>query len=259
MILIRIFINKKVKFIGNVDQRIKEDHLRILRFVRFSLEISNFIDEDTYNVCVKHIKKLLLLSYERRIEEAKKIITNKNLERNEVCLSLMKFFECTFDSKLNFKNFYKLCVFESSISQISFERRIKFLIRKKKKIPKFFAKNGNNLFKKRLESKIHFKYLEEKELYLQLLKAKKVNIVDQLIFDCVEKIISKKKFKEYYNKILIFEKKKIPLNGDDLLKIGFKPGKELGGVLNKLELFWFEKDFRCTKKECIKFVKKYLP
>ena len=40
--------NKVVKFIGNPDQRIKEDYLRILRFVRFSIEYSNFdLDKET--------------------------------------------------------------------------------------------------------------------------------------------------------------------------------------------------------------------
>ena len=34
--------NRKIKFIGNPDQRIKEDYLRILRFIRFSIEYSNF-------------------------------------------------------------------------------------------------------------------------------------------------------------------------------------------------------------------------
>ena len=33
---------RKIKFIGDPDQRIKEDYLRILRFIRFSIEYSNF-------------------------------------------------------------------------------------------------------------------------------------------------------------------------------------------------------------------------
>ena len=40
--------SKKVKFIGRPDERIKEDYLRILRFIRFSIEYSDFdFDKET--------------------------------------------------------------------------------------------------------------------------------------------------------------------------------------------------------------------
>ena len=51
----------------------------------------------------------------------------------------------------------------------------------------------------------------------------------------------------------------MPLTGEDLLKIGFKPGKTIGEIIEKLEVFWVEKNFKCSKKECIKFVQKFLP
>ena len=48
--------NKKIKFIGNPDQRIKEDYLRILRFIRFSIEYSNFdFDKETLRAIQKNL------------------------------------------------------------------------------------------------------------------------------------------------------------------------------------------------------------
>ena len=60
-------------------------------------------------------------------------------------------------------------------------------------------------------------------------------------------------------KITNYKTKKIPLTGKDLLKMGFKPGKTIGEILTRLETFWVEKDFKCSKNECIKFVQKFLP
>ena len=51
--------NRKIKFIGNPDLRIKEDYLRILRFFRFSEYYSKdneSFDEDSLNACKKIVK-----------------------------------------------------------------------------------------------------------------------------------------------------------------------------------------------------------
>ena len=50
---IRDLRDKKVKFIGKAEDRIKEDYLRILRFIRFSLSISNKFDMNGFNACNK--------------------------------------------------------------------------------------------------------------------------------------------------------------------------------------------------------------
>ena len=60
-------------------------------------------------------------------------------------------------------------------------------------------------------------------------------------------------------KLIILKKKKFPLNGDDLMKIGFKPGKVLGNVLEKVELWWIENKFRNNKNQCIEFARNFLP
>jgi tRNA nucleotidyltransferase/poly(A) polymerase len=41
----------KVAFIGDAKQRIKEDYLRLLRFIRFSARFANHLDTDGFNAC----------------------------------------------------------------------------------------------------------------------------------------------------------------------------------------------------------------
>ena len=252
-------LQKNVRFIGDPNRRIKEDYLRILRFFRFSLEISNSVDKEMSFLCEKHFKNLKSLSFERRMKETERILLNNNLNKKEIIPSLQKLLECTFESKLNFTSFNELCIFESLINKKSFERRLKFLLRNNKDIPNFFLKSSTTLFKKRLKNQIHFKDYSDRELNMNLLKFNKIYITDQLIIDCVKNKISRNYFDKYLMKITNYKTKKIPLTGKDLLKMGFKPGKTIGEILTRLETFWVEKDFKCSKNECIKFVQKFLP
>lgn len=250
---------KKVKFIGDPHKRINEDYLRILRFFRFSLEVSNSIDNKLILLCKKYYKRIKSLSYERRMQETQKILLNKNFKRRQIILSLQRLLEFTFESKLNFTKFNEFCAFESCINHESFERRLKFLLRNKRQIPDFFLKNSTSHLKKRLSGRIKFKNYSTKELNMNLFKHNKIYITDQLIFDHVTNKISKDDFDRYLRTTINYKIKMIPLTGDELLKMGFKSGKTIGDIIAKLEVFWVERNFKCSKNECKKFVEKFLP
>ncbi len=252
-------IKRKVKFIGNPNKRINEDYLRILRFFRFSLEVSNSIDDKLSLLCKKYYKKITSLSYERRMQETQKILLNKNFRRRQIILSLQRLLEYTFESKLNFSKLNEFCAFESSINNESFERRLKFLLRNKKQIPDFFLKNSSSHLKKRLSGRIKFKNYSTKELNMNLFKHNKTYITDQLIIDHVTNNISREDFDRHIRKTINYKIKMIPLTGDELLKMGFKSGKTIGDIIAKLEVFWVERNFKCSKNECKKFVEKFLP
>ena len=252
-------LKRKVKFIGDPNKRIKEDFLRILRFFRFSLEISNSVDQKTGYLCKKYFKNIKSLSYERRIIESKRILLNNNLQKKKIILLLQTLLEFTFESKLNFTNFTELCVVESLINKKSFERRLKFLLRKKRNIPAFFLNSSESYFKKRLKSKVNFKDYSLKELNMNLLKFGKIFVTDQIIIDRANNKISQDEFDKYFDIIINYKTKKMPLTGDDLLELGFQPGKTIGEIISKLEVFWAEKNFKCSKNECIKFVREFLP
>jgi poly(A) polymerase len=72
--------NKKINFIGSPDLRIKEDYLRILRFIRFSLEYnSNIKDHNIMRIINKNLRFLKFISQERLFIELKKILELKSL------------------------------------------------------------------------------------------------------------------------------------------------------------------------------------
>ncbi|MGE3624421.1 MAG: CCA tRNA nucleotidyltransferase [Bdellovibrionales bacterium] len=48
-----------------------------------------------------------------------------------------------------------------------------------------------------------------------------------------------------------WQKPVLPVHGEDLLKLGLKPGPEIGALLRKLEDWWQSRDFRPTRDECL--------
>ena len=64
--------NKITRFVGNPDDRISEDPLRIMRAMRFSSRYNFVIDLNTEKSIIKNKNKLSIISQERIIEEMKK-------------------------------------------------------------------------------------------------------------------------------------------------------------------------------------------
>lgn len=79
--------SKILRTIGNPAERFSEDHLRILRAIRFSNKYDLKIDKETEKQIIKMSEKILNVSIERVREEFVKIITNKNPGRGVKILS----------------------------------------------------------------------------------------------------------------------------------------------------------------------------
>ncbi len=84
----------KVKFIGNPNTRIKEDYLRILRFLRFSIQYRSFdISDQTQKAIKLNLNGITKLSKERLYGELEKIIQLKNfydLFKNKFLFDIFK-------------------------------------------------------------------------------------------------------------------------------------------------------------------------
>ena len=73
--------DKLVRFIGNPEERIKEDNLRILRAVRFKNEFDFQYHPDTYQAIKKHVQLIKNISPNRIADELNKTIMGKNAAR----------------------------------------------------------------------------------------------------------------------------------------------------------------------------------
>ena len=255
-------ISGYVRFIGDINKRVNEDFLRIIRFYRFSIYYADSFNSKIIKILVKYHKNLNSLSFERKFDEIRKILNYENLHqkliKKSVVNELKKLFEKSFDIKLNFNNFDKFCELEHKLDSIDFERRLKYLMRNSKNISKFSVKI-NKKFRKRLLSRIIKFNLDQKSLNKLLYKNDKSFIEDNILIQCAEKKISYDQLVKAKLLIKNHKKKKFPLKGDDLVKLGFDKNKVIGNVLKNTERWWIKNNFSKNKRSCLDFAIKYLP
>ena len=98
--------NGIIKFIGDTEQRIKEDYLRILRYLRFYLSYSNYNHEfETSKLIKKNIVGISNLSKERLLTELKKFFKSDILIKLSRDKFSQELFEIIFPQLKNFKIF----------------------------------------------------------------------------------------------------------------------------------------------------------
>jgi len=246
--------NKKINFIGSADLRIKEDYLRILRFIRFSLEYnSNIENSNVIKIINKNVKFLRFISQERLFMELKKIlelknffnIYNKNYFKKIIKqVYKLKFFErlnrvqilnkkLGFD--LNYLQLLSILLVGNDKKNIFFSRE--FRLSNKDKDYLNFIYGQFKLLKKEQYSYQTIRrqiYFYKKDLALDFLN---------FIF-CLKKEISLKTFIKYRLFIKKFKVPKFPISGDFLIKKGFKQGKKLGKKLEFLKASWIKNNFK---------------
>ena len=250
-----------VNFIGDSDQRIKEDYLRILRYLRFFLNYS----KQPHNLeIIKSLKMniggISKLSKERLLDELKKIINPDILEKltkDKVSLELIttifpEIRNIKIFSKLNSANkeILKQQDFIFLLSLIIFDETdnidyflYKFNISKKdrKRI-----KIIDNFFKEKINSKTFTKSNMNKVFYYNGKQAS-LDILNH-------RILKLKKFDNTLRDLIIHYKKsevpKIPISADFLMrKYKLPEGKQLGEKLKKIEKEWVKNNFKISDQQ----------
>lgn len=255
-------INGCVRFIGDINKRVKEDYLRILRFYRFSILYGKTFNSKIIKILVEYYQNLNSLSFERKFDEIKKILNyeklHQKIKKKSIVNELKKLFEKSFGMKFNFDNFDKFCELEYKLDCIDFERRFKYLMRNSKNKSNF-ANKINKKFRKRLLNGIIKFDINEESLSKLLYKHNKSCIEDNILIQSAEKITSYDELVKAKLFVKNYKKKKFPLRGQDLVKLGFEKSKVIGNVLKGTESWWVKNNFSKNKKSCLKFALKYLP
>ena len=253
--------NGIINFIGNPDKRIKEDYLRILRYIRFFINYSNQShDLEIIRILKINIGGISKLSKERLLDELKKIIKLDTLERlskDKLSLDLISiiFPELKYIkifSKLNSdnKNLLKEKDFTFLLSLMIIDDTdnadyflYKYNISKKNQNR---IKNIDNFYKDRITSKTFTKNNINKVFYYY---------GKEVTFDILSyKIIKSKKeinsLKELYKHYKNLEVPIMPISAKSLMKKYEIPeGKQLGEKLKIIEKEWVNNDFKISDQE----------
>ena len=253
--------NGKINFIGDTNKRIKEDFLRILRYVRFFLNYSKQPhDPEVIKKLKINIQGVSKLSKERLLDELKKIAeinTLQKLSKDKISLDLILLI---FPELKNIKIFSKLnesnkgflkrkdFIFLISVMIIDGTDNIDYFLYKfnisnknKKRI-----KNIDNFFKEKVNLKTFTKdnmnkyfYYYGREATIDILNYRlvKLNKLDKSLTELI---------KHYENKESLI----MPINADLLMKKYEIPeGKLLGEKLKRIEEEWVKNNFKISDQE----------
>ena len=257
----------QVNFIGDPEKRIKEDYLRILRYLRFFLNYSKQPHKEEIIKTIKiNISGISIISKERLLDELKKLLKSNQLEKLSkdkfsIELILLIFPELkSIKSVINSIKVKKEFFVELDFIFILFLMIIdgtdnleyflyKYNISKKDQKRAYAINNFYN-------EKEGIKTLNEANLNKVLYYNGKQAVLDILNF----KIIKSKKLDKKMLSLLELYKNKITPSlpvGADLLMTRYKipEGRQLGSMLKLIEEEWVRNNFEITEKQIDNIVK----
>ena len=256
-----------INFIGDAENRIKEDYLRILRYVRFFINYSNQShNPKIIKIIKKNIGGVSRLSSERLLDEFKKLTrSNEFLKifKDEISLDLIKII---FPQLKNVENFKKLNSYAlDNLSKIDFIFLVSLMIVDGTDNTDYFIYKFNlsKKDKKRLKS-IDFFYKEN--VSIKKFTEKNFNKIfyfngKQTVLDIINfKLFTSIKVEKKLLKLIETYKDKIiptlPIGANMLMtKYNIPEGKILGNKLKLIEETWVQNNFQISEKQIQKIVK----
>ena len=254
-------VNGKILFIGDAEKRIKEDYLRILRYIRFFL---NYSKQEHNPQVIKIIKRnvngLSRISSERLLDEFKKLVQSEGflkLVKDNICLEIITLI---FPQLKNINIFKNLNTFtKKNIFKVDFIFLLSVMIIDGTDNVNYF------IYKFNISKKDQKRLLFLNDFYLQ--KITTVNLNKILYLNGREAVMDIIYFKIFKSKkvdnnlltmIKIFEEKEIPIMpvGAIMLmkKYNIPEGKKLGNKLKKIEELWVNNNFEINEKEVQKII-----
>ncbi len=251
----------KIRFIGDPEIRIKEDYLRILRYLRFFAQYS----KENHNLKVKKLIKqniigIANLSKERLLQELQKLILSNfflNIFKSDFSKELLLLI---FPQLVNIQDFQKLSKFAvENISKKDFTFLIALLTIDETDNVDYFLYKYNvsnetkkriNFLKKEFDDGLNKKKFSKNNLQKIFYYEGKNNLIELIDFYLF-------KLRNNDNKIIklrnYFEKKErpsFPIKTKEIMeKYNIKEGRDLGKKLKNLEEIWVTNNFKISKKE----------
>ena len=253
-------------FIGNAEQRIKEDYLRVLRYIRFFLNYS----KQTHNpqvikIIKKNLKGLSKISAERLLDEFKKLIKSKGflkLPTDKICLNIINLIFPQFKNINIFKNLNYFAI--KNIVKVDFIFLLSLMIIDGTDNVNYFIYKFN-ISKKDQKRLLFLDYFYSQKITIKKFSIKNLNKIlyfngRSAVMDIIYFKIFKSKIaeKNLLTMIEIFKEKETPIMPYSakllMTKYNIPEGKELGNKLKKIEELWVNNNFEVNEKEILKII-----
>ncbi|MCP5381839.1 MAG: CCA tRNA nucleotidyltransferase [Kordiimonadaceae bacterium] len=235
----------RVRFIGNARERIKEDGLRILRFFRFS---SNYdvggVDEAGMLACVEQKAMIAKLSGERIRDEFEKLLLSKQVVQIIPVMAAIGILREILPEYEQYDELLKYAKRQKKLGQKDFIGRLSCLLPGDKEI---ISKASKRLRLSNRQRDLLISYAapyENHDLRKETLRRVLYLYGKDVVIHNLTRL-GKLDLKTL-SYIADYEIPQLPISGKELMKQGWKAGRELGGELKRLEKIWIENDFKMT-------------
>ena len=258
--------NRVVRFIGNPDERIKEDYLRILRYFRFLALFGDISpDAEVMKTITANLDKLSVVSKERQWNELKSILS-LNAPNNAIsAMSEIGLLDVYFDGTSINDAFVNLIEIESRISlSIDPILRLSTLIENSldkantiiKKLP-LSKSDSTDLLKLSTLNKKIVSYMSMKEVRYLLYLLGRDGFQKQILVNWAKDTNNKNEvnWRSLYEVAQSWEKPSFALKAKDVINMGISQGPMVGDILKEVEDWWAENDFIDDKFSLIERLK----
>lgn len=262
-----------IRFVGNAAARIKEDHLRLLRFFRFFAFFGKLPpDDETLDACAAAAPLLAKLSRERVWKEIKRLLSASNPA--PACELMLQYgilrsvlpevteisaLENLLDAEAALPKVMahlqpdRLISLRRLTALIAPEKRDHLTLQTRLSLSVAEAKNLHHLAANPLVSAkalaafdlrtaLYRHGIELTGNFMLLAKALRV----QFDWDLAQTML------DYW------EAKNLPISGGDLLALGLQAGPTVGEMLRHVETWWIENSFQPDKSACLAIAQKLL-
>lgn len=231
--------NGLIRFVGDPNLRIQEDTLRILRTVRFSLNLGFSFDSLSLNALVNQPTTILMgLSIERIISELSRMDLSST--HNTGIYLLFRYLEPVFKSPLNnitYSNLHEFAGLEWFYFWLYSGVRWEWFI----ETPAI-----SNKIKKRVVNLVNSKTDDDSwEIAHQNGIEETRELQEYLRMTLPEEEHSKPIFRELPEAIL-----PVPVDGKDAMGLGYE-GEEIGKFLKKCRKIWLGRGFNVSREELL--------
>ncbi len=251
----------RVVFVGDPAKRIEEDVLRILRFFRFYAHFGKGEpDKEALEACVAASVEIKKLSAERIRQEVLKLLeAPRAAEVWEIMLRAGVTAQFLPEA-VHTQALAALIVLEEALHAGSFAlRRLAVLLegadaRKIAEGLRLSNEQAAQLVSMLAPKVAVTAEMEETDLQ-KAVYALGNDTVRNLVLLAAARAGEKISVKKQYEIATSFRPPRFPLQGSDIMLLGWREGKEVGRILKEMESWWLEKNFAPGRTECLAHLK----
>ncbi|MEC7702633.1 MAG: CCA tRNA nucleotidyltransferase [Pseudomonadota bacterium] len=245
----------RIRFIGNAEDRVKEDYLRILRYFRFATRMNLPFDDDVLSVFEALQSGLSQISIERITDEVFKILSNSKPQR---AIEVLRGYAEFSWMGSGYMRLDRLCALQEKLRCVNLIGRI------------FLISSAVNLQETRYLN-LPKKMQADISQIIEILNDYPHKTIEYMLYyydhECIKQaaiyMSALDKISDYSLRFIVSEmddwsSATFPLRGADLLAEGYEQGPLLGKALKEIELWWIEEKLKPKRDACMHEAIKWL-